>query len=290
MDIEKKEELFEEYLKGGISQKSLAEKYNVTTWAVRKIIAERRTVVVKPLRREKSKLSPGEVPKILSLRESGKTLTELSEMYGVTPNRMSSFCREHRMDVPRQGNTGAITEEKRESIIKLYTLGLALGAISDYLSTTPETVKRTLLRSGVYNPGRECISYFDRKISCKYQLGFSIEQISEELDLPASVVRDRIDSCDLSSVEGVVINRSKMRAQEVIFKGFCEWAEKVFSEGLLKTERWVCLEELSLYFGVDKETMQRLASQEKFPCMEVEGSPRFRISEVTEILRGSNEG
>jgi len=223
--------------------------------------------------------------RISELRNFGKTLVEIAALYGVRKDSLSRFCRRH--GVGEKRNQGP-TQEEKEKIIRLYLLGFSLLSISEEVRSTSITIKKFLEEEGMYDPGRECLSKIDGKISCRYQLGESIEQIAEGLGLPSEIVRQRIDSSNTCAVEGLSLNRKEMRGQEFLFRKFCEWAEEVLKEGLLKVERWVGIEELSSYFGIREETLEKLTKNGEIPYQMFKGYQRFRISEVTQALQDKN--
>ena len=124
MEIEK----VRSFRESGLSCTKIGEIYGVHRSTINRFCSKHKISAIS--RKVAQKLFDEDVPKILALRKSGKTLTEVALLYGVSYAVLCGFCQGHRMDVPRQGKTRAIDNEKKKGIVRLYLLGFSVCAYS----------------------------------------------------------------------------------------------------------------------------------------------------------------
>lgn len=267
------------FRRAGVSPDHIAEIYEVSKRTLQKFC--RLYKIPSKVLPNAGKLFPEDLPKIRNLVENGESYLKLSKRYEVSSTTFGAWCRKHEIF---SLNPKKLTTDKKKLIVERYQFGFSIADICVELRSARETVLKVLKKEKVYDPAREYFVGMDGKISGLYQMGRSIAEISEELKLPVSFVRDRVDAEGISPLEGVSISRVQMRRQEFLFKRFSEFSEKILSEKILLMERWVCLDELSLYLGLSKEVLKDMCDKEFIPYSIFGGARRFKPSVVEKVL------
>lgn len=95
----------------------------------------------KPLRR----LSPDEVQDLLNRYQSGETMVQIGDRYGINRRTVSTYLQKAGLHSRHQ----TMDDEKIARSIDLYNSGLSLVAVGAQLGIDRATVRRALLSAGV---------------------------------------------------------------------------------------------------------------------------------------------
>ena len=100
------------------------------------------------MRRERqvqTRLTDGEVARLIAAYEAGAKINELAANFGVNRNTVSSTLRSSGVAPRRRGLSADDTAEAAS----LYLMGWSLSSIGSLFGCTAETVRQALIRSGV---------------------------------------------------------------------------------------------------------------------------------------------